>query len=172
MSAVRHGHKVMVAAVRGTCRPMVSSCRATARLFRLALAGALLALAGCSTTGTSFDASRLDLLVPGSTTLNQASALLGADPVDVYRRGDGSALARWAHRASFVPDAVYFNRELWLQFDHYGQFERVVKSVNVPQSGQVKSHPQAAPVAPQTNPRHPPIPAHEHDAPVASPVQL
>ncbi len=106
-------------------------------MLRVFIGSVLLVLAGCSTTGASFDASSLDLFRPGQTTLAQASALLKADPVDVYHQGDGSVMARWAHRASFVPDAIYFNRELWLAFDRNGHFERIVKSTNVPQAGQV-----------------------------------
>lgn len=113
----------------------MQACRRLLMVFRRFLVITALVLAGCSTTGSTFDASALDMLTPGRTTLAQASALLQSDPVDVYPRGDGSVLARWAHKASFVPDAVYFNRELWLQFDQYGYFERVVKSSNVPQAG-------------------------------------
>src|SRR5699024_10723614 len=104
-------------------------------VFRLAMAAVLLSLVACATTGSSFDASAIDLIRPGQTTLAQASALLKADPENVYHQGDGSVIARWAHRASFVPDAVYFNRELWLGFDRNGYFERIIKGVNVPQAG-------------------------------------
>ena len=103
-------------------------------MVRLFFVSALLVLTGCSTTGSSFDATSMDMLSPGQTTLTQASVLLKADPINVYRPADGSAMARWAHGASFVPDAVYFNRELWLAFDRNGYFDRVVKSVNVPQA--------------------------------------
>lgn len=101
---------------------------------RLAIVAVLLPLAACSTTGSSFDASAIDLIRPGHTTLTQASVLLKADPENVYHQGDGAVMARWAHRASFVPDAVYFNRELWLAFDRNGHFERIVKGINVPQA--------------------------------------
>lgn len=97
----------------------------------------LLTCVGCSTTGHDFDASSLDQFQTGQTTLRQASVLLGAHPVDIYRQGERGTLARWATRASFVPDAVYFNRELWLAFDARGYFEGVVKSVNVPQASLV-----------------------------------
>lgn len=107
---------------------------------RLFFVGMIVALAGCSTTGSSFDTSSMDLLMPGQTTLSQASALFQSDPVDVYRQADGSAMARWAHRASFVPDAVYFNRELWLAFDHNGYFERIVKTINIPQAGSIETN--------------------------------
>ncbi|NGM87570.1 hypothetical protein G5B35_09650 [Parapusillimonas sp. SGNA-6] len=96
----------------------------------------LVLLAACSTTGSSFDTSGMHLLVPGQTTLAQASALLQSEPENVYRHLDGSATARWSHKASMVPDAVYFNRELWLAFDAQGHFLRVVKSINIPRMHQ------------------------------------
>src|SRR5690554_2091872 len=87
--------------------------RATRLALRgLAAAGLVAALAACSTTGRSFDASRLNHIVPGQTTLEQASAILKGDPENVYRQGDGSVMARWAHKATLVTDAVYFRREL------------------------------------------------------------
>lgn len=91
-------------------------------------------LAACATTGSTFDSSALPMLVPGETTLDQASALLKADPVNVYRQLDGSATARWAHKASLVTDAIYFNQELWLAFGPDGRYQRIVKSINVPRA--------------------------------------
>lgn len=94
----------------------------------------LLGLSACSTTGSSFDSSALPLIVPGHTTLAEASALFHADPVDVYRQLDGSATARWAHKATLATDAVYFNQELWLAFGPDGRYQRIVKSVNIPRA--------------------------------------
>ena len=124
---------------------------ARARFFLFAC---VLALAACTTTGRSFDASALTLLVPGQTTLEQASALLGADPVDTYRRLDGSATARWAHKATLATDAIYFNRELWLAFGPDGRYQRVVESINIPRIYQTHAvrtgppAPEAAAAAP------------------------
>ncbi|MGE4368206.1 MAG: hypothetical protein AB7E12_00865 [Burkholderiaceae bacterium] len=101
---------------------------------------ALVALSGCTTTGSSFDSSALPALVPGQTTMAQASALLKSDPVQVYRRLDGSATAIWAHKASWVPDAVYFNQELWLAFGPDGTYQRIVKGTNIPRANQFGSH--------------------------------
>lgn len=106
------------------------------RLFMLAC---LLGLAACTTTGRNFDASALNLLVPGQTTLEQASVLLGADPVNTYRQLDGSATARWAHKATLATDAIYFNRELWLAFGPDGRYQRVVESINIPGVYQARS---------------------------------
>ena len=91
-------------------------------------------LSACATTGSTFDSSALPMLVPGETTLDQASALLKADPVNVYRQLDGSATARWAHKASLLTDAIYFNQELWLAFGPDGRYQRIVKSINVPRA--------------------------------------
>lgn len=141
-------------------------------MLRLLMASVVVSLAACSTAGSSFDASAIDLIRPGQTTLAQASALLKADPENIYYQGDGSAIARWAHRASFVPDAVYFNREIWLAFDRNGYFERIVKGINVPQAGQAQldhrsaNVPQRQPLPVET------VPAYPSDAPVASPVRL
>jgi len=101
------------------------------RLILLALAACAM-VAACSTTGRSFDTADVVLLQRGHTTLEQASRILHADPVNVYYRRDGSALAIWAHKASLLTDAVYFRRELWLTFGSDGTFRRVVERTNVP----------------------------------------
>ena len=100
-------------------------------VFLLAL-GLSLGLAACSTSGRSFHTSDLDRIKVGQTTLEQASTILEAEPDNVYMQGDGSALAVWAHKASLVTDAIYFRRELWLDFGPDGKFSRVVESTNVP----------------------------------------
>jgi len=102
------------------------------RLVRLLTLGVAIALVGCSTTGKQFQTADLRFLVPGQTTLLEASELLQSDPVNVYRQLDGSATARWAHTTTLATDAVYFNQELWLAFDAYGRFVRIVKSHNIP----------------------------------------
>ncbi|PLC51912.1 hypothetical protein CR159_02545 [Pollutimonas subterranea] len=93
-----------------------------------------LGLAACSTTGSSFDSSGLRYLVAGQTTLDEASGLLHSAPTDTYRQQDGSAMARWSHKASMVTDAIYFNQELWLAFGPDGRFQRIVKSENIPRA--------------------------------------
>ncbi|HWL27930.1 MAG TPA: hypothetical protein VNQ97_03410 [Burkholderiaceae bacterium] len=113
--------------------------------WRALLASLLLVfLAACSTTGSTFDTSAMRLLVPGQTTLAEASALLESEPENVYRQLDGSATARWSHKASMVADAVYFNRELWLAFDAQGHYLRVVKSINIPRMHQYGASYQSA----------------------------
>ena len=103
-----------------------------ARFLGLLLLGAALLLAACSTTGNQFDTTDIRFLVPGETTLVGATELLQAEPVNIYRQLDGSATARWAHTATLATDAIYFNQELWLAFDSYGRFVRIVKSNNIP----------------------------------------
>lgn len=98
-----------------------------------------MALAGCSTTGSSFDTSALRFIVPGQTTLDEASSLLNSDPTDVYRQLDGSALARWSHKTSVVTDAIYLNQELWLAFGPDGRFQKIQKSVNLPRANMYDS---------------------------------
>lgn len=102
------------------------------RFWKLFLAGVLLAVAGCSTTGNQFTTTDLRFLERGKTTLAEAVDLLEAEPVNIYRQADGSSMARWSHTATLATDAVYFNQELWLAFDAYGRFVRIVKSNNVP----------------------------------------
>lgn len=113
----------------------------------LAIAGLVVSLAACSTTGRSFDTSEMSRIIPGQTTLEQASSILKAEPQNVYRQLDGSATALWASKSTVLTDAVYFRRELSLRFGSDGRFERVVDSVNV------VSEPGAAPQAP--SPRQP-----------------
>lgn len=119
----------------------------------------VMALSGCSTTGRSFDSSAIGLMVPGQTTLDQANALLGSESVDTYRQLNGAVTARWAHKASLLTDAVYFQQELWLAFGPDGRFERVVKKVNIahstlpaatvaaPATARVNAHPPSGPLA-------------------------
>ncbi len=109
-------------------------CRRMFQVARTLLLGSVLVLAACSTTGNNFDTTDLRFLVPGETTLQEATLLLQGEPVNVYRQLDGAATARWAHTATLATDAVYFNQELWLAFDSQGRFQRIIKSNNVPQA--------------------------------------
>lgn len=111
-------------------------CAVVRRLFViLFVAGACgLGLAACSTTGSSFDSSALRFIAPGQTTLDDASRLLQSAPTDVYRQQDGSATARWSHKASMMTDAIYFNQEIWLAFGPDGRFQHIVKSENIPRA--------------------------------------
>ncbi len=110
-----------------------------AELRRVALglsvaAACSLGLAACSTTGNDFDSSALRLIVPGQTSLAEASSLLKADPVNVYRQQDGSGTAIWSHKTSMLTDAIYLNQELWLAFGPDDRFLRVIKTKNLPRA--------------------------------------
>ncbi|NYT87059.1 hypothetical protein [Pollutimonas harenae] len=109
-------------------------------LKRAVSGGVLLLAAACSTTGSNFDTSAMSMLVPGVTTLDEASVLMHAEPVNVYRQLSGAATARWAHKATLATDAVYFNRELWLAFDANGRYSHIVKSVNIPRAHEFNNY--------------------------------
>lgn len=140
-----------------------------------AAAACVLVLAGCNTTGSSFDTSALRFIVPGQTTLAEATALLGASPANTYQQQDGSLMARWAHNASLMTDAIYFNQELWLDFGPDGRFVRINKSVNIPRAnmykdGHVVNTVQSSAAAPYAAP-HAPMQFTAPDAAPTAPVR-
>ncbi|HLR12071.1 MAG TPA: hypothetical protein VK104_00490 [Burkholderiaceae bacterium] len=141
-------------------------------LRRLAAFVLVVGLAACTTSGTTFDTSSMDLLIPGQTTLDEASALLKSEPTDVYRQKNGAATARWAHHSSLLTDAIYYNRELWLYFDETGVFRRIVKSNNVPMAEQKigKSHHPATSTAVQPASASQPVASQPAGAPQAVPL--
>lgn len=99
-------------------------------LLVLGLSGVML-LTACHGTGSNFKSTGLNFFTPGVTTLSEAIELLDSDPVNRYYRADGSYLAIWQHTNSLFPDGVYFNRELWAEFDAQHRLIRVVKGQNV-----------------------------------------
>jgi hypothetical protein len=144
--------------------------RCVFRAARALFLGGVLALSACSTVGNQFDTTDLRFLVPGETTLQEAVVLLQGEPVNVYRRLDGSAIARWAHTATLATDAVYFNQELWLAFDSSGRFERIVKSNNVPRANLFSDGRRVdAPPLPVSSFAAPPQAVQPEAAPVANP---
>lgn len=97
------------------------------------LVGALLlSLSACYSTGNSFRSVDLNELQPGVSTYQEVLLLLESDPVNTYYQTDGTYMARWAHTSSLLPDGIYFNRELWMNFDAQHRFMRIVKRHNVP----------------------------------------
>lgn len=106
-------------------------CTVARAMRALAMTALLATLAACYTTGRSFDTTDMSRIIPGQTTLEQASAILKADPVIVYRQRDGSATARWSSKSTLLTDAVYYRRELSLRFGADGRFQAVVDSLNV-----------------------------------------
>lgn len=95
------------------------------------LAALLLLLSACYSTGNNFNSAGLAKLQPGISTFHDVVALLEADPVNTYYHTDGTYMARWAHVNSLLPDAIYMDRELWLDFDAQNHFVRIVKRHNV-----------------------------------------
>ncbi|MFA7438821.1 hypothetical protein [Castellaniella sp.] len=112
---------------------MVCFGRRVARMVMLGMLGACgLALAACSVTGHPFQASGLDRLVPGQTTLMQASEALNAAPAQQWPQTDGGLLARWAYRRSLSTDALYFRQAVLLRFGPDGTFQSIEDTVNIP----------------------------------------
>lgn len=114
-------------------------------VFAVGLVSVLL-LGACTSTGNSFNSSGIHRLVPGETTMEQAVAALGADPVNSYRQLDGSAMMVWSHKNSMLTDALYLNQELWLAFGPEGRFQRIVKKVNLPPAPAPASPPDPHPM--------------------------
>lgn len=103
------------------------------RLIRLNAASVLCGLLmACSTYGSSFEPKGLTLLIPGVSTQAHAEDYLRGPAFNIYRQLDGSQTAVWLQRNTLATDAIYFNQELWLQFDAQGRFVRVVKRENIP----------------------------------------
>ncbi|SOE49547.1 hypothetical protein [Orrella dioscoreae] len=92
---------------------------------------AVLTLAACSTTGHNFDESALGTLTPGQSTLFDAKVALGGQPADIYSQGDGTSLARWAFKVSFVTDGLYHRKEAMLLFGPDGRLIRLVDTNNI-----------------------------------------
>ena len=108
------------------------ACSGFVSLFsRTAAVVAVVALAGCTTTGQFFKTEALANFVPGQTTFTEAVAMLGAEPVNTYAQLNGAMLARWAHKGSVLTDAIYFRQEATLRFDSQGRFVGVVDTVNI-----------------------------------------
>jgi len=95
------------------------------------LAGVFTVLAGCATSGRSFNEMALSEFVPGQTTYRQAVRLLGAEPINTYSQLNGVMLAQWEHKITVLTDAAYYRRNLILRFSPDGRFEAVVESNNV-----------------------------------------
>lgn len=88
-------------------------------------------LVACTTTGQNFDPSKLSTLTPGQTTLEEASRALMARPEKQFRQTDGSLMALWFFKVSFVNDGLYRRKEAMLQFGPDGRLLRLVDSTNI-----------------------------------------
>lgn len=88
-------------------------------------------IAGCAATGHNFDPSKLSTLTPGQTTLEEASRALTAPPDKFYKQTDGTFLALWSFKITFVADGLYSRKEALLQFGPDGRLMRLVDSTNI-----------------------------------------
>lgn len=101
------------------------------RTYRYGCLGLLLLLGACHSTGSNFSSTGVGYLQPGVSTMAEAVEFLDAEPVNRYYKPDGSYMARWAHTNSLIPDGVYFQRELWMEFDVNQVLVRIAKQHNV-----------------------------------------
>jgi len=97
----------------------------------LAAAAIAVLLAGCAATGQNFDPGKLSTLTPGQTTLEDASRALTAPPDKLYKQTDGTLLALWSFKITFVTDGLYSRKEALLQFGPDGRLMRLVDSTNI-----------------------------------------
>lgn len=100
-------------------------------LHLLAAAAIAALIAGCAATGHNFDSSKLSTLTPGQTTLEEASWALTAPPDKFYKQTDGTFLALWSFKITFVPDSLYSRKEALLQFGPDGRLMRLVDSTHI-----------------------------------------
>lgn len=84
-------------------------------LWRASLVALTLMLAACYSTGNAYN-SNTTWLEPGVTTVADARLGLGAAPVTVYPQPDGGSIQVWHSSRALVPDAIYMERDLWLEF--------------------------------------------------------
>ena len=120
------------------------------RLSKYLIVPALLLAAGCSTSNIPFNRNALSGLQSGVTTLEQINERLGAAPVQVYRQPEGPFMARWEAGTSFIPNALYWRQEIWIDFDAAGRYRRIVNEVNMSkvQAEDADSKPMPSPVRP------------------------
>ncbi|KRC77814.1 hypothetical protein D3C87_349020 [compost metagenome] len=97
----------------------------------LATAAIAVFLAGCAATGHNFDPGKLSTLTPGQTTLEEASRALTAPPAKFFKQSDGTLLALWSFKITFVTDGLYSRKEALLQFGPDGRLMRLVDSTNI-----------------------------------------
>ncbi|WP_312432503.1 hypothetical protein [Achromobacter sp.] len=100
-------------------------------LHLLAAAAIAAFVAGCAATGHNFDPSKLSTLTPGQTTMEEAARALTAPPAQQFNQSDGTLLALWFHKITFVTDGLYSRKEALLQFGPDGRLMRLVDSTNI-----------------------------------------
>lgn len=98
-----------------------------------------LLLAACYSTGNVFKVSGVNALVVGQTTYAEAVELLQAEPVNYYRQSNGNFLAFWNYSRSLVPDALYIDPQLLLEFNAHQVLTAIKKKPAVTFDGTVDS---------------------------------
>jgi|SRR5690625_2725880 len=83
-------------------------------------------LAGCYSTGIYYDSDGVKSLQPQVSTFEDAVLVMDGPPVTVYPRPDGSKWALWRHGRSLLPDAIYYDNSVMLEFDAQDVFVRKV----------------------------------------------
>ncbi|WP_233234710.1 hypothetical protein [Bordetella sp. LUAb4] len=138
-----------------------------------ALAGAM-SLAACSfTTGRYYTDERVAGLVPGQSTMMEATRAFNAPPTQQFPQSDGTTLARWDYKLSLVTDAVYAHKSTLLQFGADGRLIRLVDTDNVMLSGDSRQKLLGVYVPPSAPPDLSPIvlPAAAED-PASMPIVI
>lgn len=85
------------------------------KLWRVLIVAMTITLSACYSTGNSYN-SNTAWLEPGVTTVADARLGLGVAPSTVYPHPNGGSIQVWYSSRSLVPDAIYVERELWLEF--------------------------------------------------------
>jgi len=91
-------------------------------------------LVGCASSGTNFKAVNLPQFETGSTTTAEATAILGAPPVQTIMLPDGGTNMVWRYITSSGFTGETTIKEASLVFNSQGRFVRVFQLVNIPLS--------------------------------------
>lgn len=90
---------------------------------KLIIVAAIALLSGCATMGNQFDPSKADTLEPGVSTMADAAARMGAQPVAMSTDLAGNTVAqwKWAHATAFGGRAARVD----IAFDPSGKMIRI-----------------------------------------------
>lgn len=87
-------------------------------------------VAACASLGAPFDERRLADLRPGTTTGEEAAAILGGTPKQVVYTPDGGSVRIWQHiTAGYISNE---NKMAAIAFDASGRMTRVQTLINIP----------------------------------------
>jgi len=98
---------------------------------RFLLASWVCVLSACVSTGHSFNASNIGQLIPGQSTYSDVALNLGAPPEKVYRQVDGTYIAWWMHKTSFINDGFYGRQSVAFEFTAGNHLLRMTDSTNI-----------------------------------------